>query len=224
MSSQPMRPGLRAALSLDYPMSLGVYDSYDDAQRAVDYLSDHEFPVQDVLIVGTDLKQLERVTGRLTRGRAIGGGALSGAWLGLFIGTCSRCSTPTGSTSSAWWPPSPSGPSSAWSGAAVYRFTSGGQRDFTSVSLVVAAKYEVLCEHKHAQRGREMLAEMDPMRAAEQEVRRAREAEQARRQPPRPQAGSARSSRQQTRSRRHHRRRSPEHRPVRGGLVAQIGH
>ena len=62
----------------------------------------------------------------------------------------------------------------------VYRFTSGGQRDFTSVSLVVAAKYEVLCEHKHAQRGREMLVEMDPMRAAEQEVRRAREAEQAR--------------------------------------------
>ena len=59
-------------------------------------------------------------------------------------------------------------------------FTSGGQRDFTSVSLVVAAKYEVLCEHKHAQRGRELLAEMDPMRAAEQEVRRVREAEQAR--------------------------------------------
>ena len=62
MSTQPMRPGLRATLSLEYPMSLGVYDSYDDAQRAVDYLSDHEFPVQDVLIVGTDLKQLERVT------------------------------------------------------------------------------------------------------------------------------------------------------------------
>ena len=87
MSTQPMRPGLRATLSLEYPMSLGVYDSYDDAQRAVDYLSDHEFPVQDVLIVGTDLKQLERVTGRLTRGRVISGGALSGAWLGLFIGT-----------------------------------------------------------------------------------------------------------------------------------------
>jgi hypothetical protein len=72
-----------------------------------------------------------------------------------------------------------------WS-AAVYRFTSGGQRDFTSVSQVVAAKYEVLCEHKHAQRGREMLVEMDPMRAAEQEVRRAREAEQARMAPPPP--------------------------------------
>jgi hypothetical protein len=44
----------------------------------------------------------------------------------------------------------------------------------------VAAKYEVLCEHKHVQRGRELLTEMDPMRAAMQEVRRAQEAERAR--------------------------------------------
>jgi hypothetical protein len=181
MSSQPMRPGLRAALSLDYPMSLGVYDSYDDAQRAVDYLSDHEFPVQDVLIVGTDLKQLERVTGRLTRGRAMGGGALSGAWLGLFIGIMFALFDPNGFNLVSVVATVAFGSlfGVVWS-AAVYRFTSGGQRDFTSVSLVVAAKYEVLCEHKHAQRGREMLTEMDPMRAAEQELRRAREAEQAR--------------------------------------------
>ena len=96
MSTQPMRPGLRAALSLEYPMSLGVHDSYEDAQRAVDYLSDHEFPVQDVLIVGTDLKQLERVTGRLTRGRVIGAGALSGMWLGLFVGTIFALFDPSG--------------------------------------------------------------------------------------------------------------------------------
>lgn len=31
----------------------------------------------------------------------------------------------------------------------------GGQRDFTSVTQVVATKYEVLTEHKHAARGRE---------------------------------------------------------------------
>ena len=82
----------------------------------------------------------------------------------------------------------------------VYRFTSGGQRDFTSVSLVVAAKYEVLCEHKHAHRGREMLAEMDPMRAAEQELRRVREAEQAR--VAQQQAAAAAAARSSSRSRR----------------------
>ena len=189
MSTQPKRPGLRAALSLEYPMSLGVYDSYDDAQKAVDYLSDHEFPVQDLLIVGTDLKQLERVTGRLTRGRVIGAGALSGAWLGLFVGTIFALFDPSGFNIVSVVATVAFGAVFGMIWAAVgYRFT-GGERDFTSVSQVVAAKYEVLCEHKHAQRGREMLVEMDPMRAAEQEVRRAREAEQARaaQQPQQPQ-------------------------------------
>jgi hypothetical protein len=180
MSSQPMRPGLRAALSLDYPMSLGVHDSYEEAQAAVDYLSDHEFPVEDVLIVGTDLKQLERVTGRLTQGRVIGAGALSGMWFGLFVGTIFAIFDPNGfnvltvvstvavgAVFGAVW---------GWVG---YRLT-GGQRDFTSVSQVVAAKYEVLCEHRHVQRGRELLAQMDPMKAAQQEVRRAQEEERAR--------------------------------------------
>ena len=225
MTSQPMRPGLRAALSLQYPMSLGVYDSYEEAQKAVDYLSDNEFPVQDVLIVGTDLKnqqeleakkqakkekkafeaamaklyadqlsskliidgrsptdlkQLERVTGRLTRGRVLGAGALSGAWLGLFVGTIFALFDPSGFNILNVVSTVAFGALFGMVWAAVgYRLTRG-ERDFTSVSQVVAAKYEVLCEHKHVQRGRELLTEMDPMRAAMQEVRRAQEAERAR--------------------------------------------
>src|SRR5580765_4541639 len=72
--------------SLKYPQSLGVYDHYVYAQQAVDFLSDSGFPVQNVLIVGTDLKQVERVTGRLTTGRVALAGAASGAWLGLLVG------------------------------------------------------------------------------------------------------------------------------------------
>jgi hypothetical protein len=186
MSTQPMRPGLRAALSLHYPMSLGVHDSYEEAQKAVDYLSDHEFPVEDVLIVGTDLKQLERVTGRLTRGRVIGAGALSGMWLGLFVGTIFALFDPSGFNVVAVAGTVAFGALFGAVWAMVGYALTRGKRDFTSVSQVVAAKYEVLCEHKHAQRGRELLVEMDPMRAAEQEVRRAREAEQARMAPPPP--------------------------------------
>ena len=55
--------------------SLGVYDTYPQAQHVVDYLADHDFPVQNVAIVGTELKSIERVTGRLTRGKV----ALAGA-------------------------------------------------------------------------------------------------------------------------------------------------
>jgi hypothetical protein len=59
-----------------------------------------------------------------------------------------------------------------------YQIT-GGHRDFTSVTQVVATQYEVLVEHKHVTRGRELLAQMDPMRAAQAEVQAAREREAA---------------------------------------------
>src|SRR3954454_7704894 len=76
----------RSGLTLDFPQSLGVYDRYEDAQKAVDFLSDREFPVENCMIVGTELKSVERITGRLTTGKVAAGGALSGAWLGLFVG------------------------------------------------------------------------------------------------------------------------------------------
>ncbi len=148
-------------LTLDFPMSLGVHDRYEDAQRAVDFLSDHEFPVQNCLIVGTDLKQVERVTGRLTTGKVAVGGALSGLWLGLFVGLIFALfgsgnvlqvvvSTALfGVLFGLVW---------ALAGYAATR----GRRDFTSVQQVVATRYEVLVEHKYAERGRELLATMQP--------------------------------------------------------------
>lgn len=42
--------------------------------------------MQDVTIVGVDLMQVEKVIGRPTWGKVIGGGVVSGAWLGLFFG------------------------------------------------------------------------------------------------------------------------------------------
>src|SRR4029078_13512843 len=77
---------LASPLGLDFPQSLAVYDDYAAAQKTVDFLSDNEFPVQQLMIVGTDLKPIERNTGRLTTGRVALGGLLSGVWLGVFVG------------------------------------------------------------------------------------------------------------------------------------------
>jgi hypothetical protein len=162
MSLQPRGPGGRsgfATLSLDYPMSLGVFDKYEDAQKAVDTLSDKQFPVENCLIVGTDLKQLERVTARLTWGRVGLGGLLSGVWLGLFVGLVLMLFTqPSNPLDLLLW--------TAGYGAVFglvwslvgYAFTRGA-RDFSSVSQVVATRYEVFVEHKYAQQGRQILAE-----------------------------------------------------------------
>lgn len=172
MTTQPLGargPIGQAAFKLDYHMSLGVYDSYPEAQKAVDYLSDNGFPVQHVLIVGTDLKQVERVTGRLTRGRVAMGGALSGAWLGAFVGlvfslfedgnSFARIISTVifGAIFGLVW-------------ALVGYSLTRGQRDFTSVSQVVATRYEVLTEHKFVTQGRELLTTMDPMKAAQAQV------------------------------------------------------
>ena len=62
------------------------FASYAEAQHAVDSLSDDGFPVQYLAIVGTDLRQVERITGRMSWGRAMASGAGSGLWIGLFAG------------------------------------------------------------------------------------------------------------------------------------------
>jgi len=80
------QPGPIRGLTLEYPMSLGVFDTYQQAQRVVDYLSDSEFAVSNLAIVGTELKSMERVTGRLTRQRVAVAAATSGLWIGLFVG------------------------------------------------------------------------------------------------------------------------------------------
>jgi hypothetical protein len=139
-------------------MSLGTFEKYDQAQKAVDVLSDNGFPVENCLIVGTELKQLERVTARLTWGRVALGGALSGLWLGLFVGLIFSLFNPPTSAfallvATALW-----GVlfGLIWS-LVGYAFTRG-TRDFSSVSQVVATKYEVFVEHKFAEQARSILA------------------------------------------------------------------
>lgn len=146
------------ALTLEYPMSLGVFDQYDAAQKAVDYLSDHEFPVQNCMIVGTELKQVERVTGRLTHGRVALGGLLSGIWLGLFVGLLFGLFSTQKSMVATVLSTMVFGAVFGIVWALIGYAATKGRRDFTSVSQVVATKYEVLVEHKLAEKARELLA------------------------------------------------------------------
>ena len=63
------------------------YSSYERAQESVDRLARNEgFSVKSISIVGSDLKSVERVTGRMNTGKAALNGALSGLFLGMFFG------------------------------------------------------------------------------------------------------------------------------------------
>jgi hypothetical protein len=142
-------------------LPVASFDTYAEAQRAVDYLSDNEFPVENVTIVGSDLQMVERVTGRLTRGRAAIGGAASGAWFGLFVGTLLGIFSDSGTS---FFVLVLSGTAYGAVFGTVFGLfgyaATGGRRDFTSNSQIVARRYELLCHHQHAEAARDLLARL----------------------------------------------------------------
>lgn len=159
MATHPAIP--RPGLDLEYPRSLGLYENYEQAQRVVDYLSDHDFAVGNVAIVGTDLRSVERVTGRLTRGKVAAAGALSGFWMGLFVGIAFALFSTKGQIGFLFTTPVLGAVFGLVYGQLGFTaITRGGTRDFSSISQVIATKYEVLVEHRHAEAARTLLATM----------------------------------------------------------------
>jgi hypothetical protein len=154
-------PAVAEALLSQGGLPVGTYDSYAEAQRAVDYLSDQQFPVENLTIVGTGLRQVERVTGRLTRGRVVAASAVGGAWWGLFVGLLLALFSPSGT---AWITLVVMGALigavfGAVMGLVGYAAT-GGRRDFTSLTGLVAESYQVLCVPKFAEEARGHLARL----------------------------------------------------------------
>lgn len=154
------QPGPGAA-AVGRPMvSVATYPDYATAQRAVDYLSDNRFPVEQAQIVGTGLSLVEYVTGRLTTGKAALAGAATGAWFGLFIGLLFGLFVVhnwfavviAGVVIGAIW--------GAVFGAIAHAATRG-RRDFTSSSSLQAKEYAVNVGTEHAEQARQLLSRLD---------------------------------------------------------------
>lgn len=158
-SSDPKLPPLADGPAAGPTTTVATYDTYAAAQRAVDYLSDNQFPVEKVAIVGSDLRLVENVLGRLTIARAAGAGVLSGAWLGLFVGLLLSLFSDSGWLAillaavliGAVW--------GGIFGAAAHAMT-GGRRDFSSTRRLEAAQYSVNVAADQADAARQLLTRM----------------------------------------------------------------
>ncbi|MDQ0868677.1 hypothetical protein QFZ70_001150 [Arthrobacter sp. V1I9] len=144
--------------------TVGSYTSYLDAQKAVDYLADQQFPVHMVSIVGNELKMVERVTGRLSYPRVALSGALSGMWFGLFVGVLLSFFAPSPGYFSIL--------TSVLMGAAFFILfgivtyaMQRGKRDFTSTSQVVATSYDVVVSPEAAHEARRLLQQLPMTRS-----------------------------------------------------------
>ena len=126
---------------------LASFDDYLGAQSAVDKLSDEGFPVQNVAIVGVDLRIVESVLARLTWGRAAGSGMATGAWFGLLIGLfVGLFSSTNGSTLPLIGMGVVFGAAFGIVFGLISHALSGGRRDFISRQQIQATRYDVLCE------------------------------------------------------------------------------
>jgi len=135
------------------------YRDYAGAQAAVDRLSKDGFPVEELSIVGSDLQLVEKVLGRMTRGKAAGSGAASGAWFGLLIGLLVAifasgagffAAILVGVLTGAGW--------GALFGLVAYSATEG-RRDFAALQSISAAHYDVVATHGSVERARVMLGQ-----------------------------------------------------------------
>jgi membrane protein required for beta-lactamase induction len=140
--------------------AIATYSSYRDAERAVDWLSDQGFAVERVAIVGSGLRSVEQVAGRMTAGRAALSGALQGALIGLlfallfgifftgpeFLGLLVYAIV-AGAIFGAIF-------------GALAHSTQGGGRDFTSVRGIEAERYEVQVDEEVADEAKRLLDSM----------------------------------------------------------------
>ncbi len=131
------------------------FDDYEIAQRAVDQLSDDGFPVEQLDIVGSGLQLVERVTGRLTRGRgrgraerAVGGPAVRHTDRAVHV----RALLPCGRRDRRRARRRVGGRLRVLAHA-----STKGRRDFSSVRQLVATQYDLIARGGTVDRARSML-------------------------------------------------------------------
>ncbi|BCJ56352.1 hypothetical protein Asp14428_78270 [Actinoplanes sp. NBRC 14428] len=157
----PATPPAAAGTTAPGPtVAVATYPDYALAQQAVDYLSDNKFPVERTSIVGTDLRLVENVLGRMTTVRAAMAGAASGAWFGIFLGLFFGLFSDSnwfsviflGLLIGALW--------GAVFGAIAHAMTRG-RRDFSSRSSLQAAQYAIIVEADVADEARQLLTRLN---------------------------------------------------------------
>ena len=157
------------------------FATYAEAQHAVDSLSDEGFPVQYLAIVGTDLRQVENITGRMSWGRAVASGVGSGLWIGLFFGAML-----------SFLGPSSNGGAASFAAAVIMGVVWGvlfqviayaltrGRRDFTSTSSVVASRYSIIAAREARAAAQSLAATPGNLSRGGEAARRAGERRRAR--------------------------------------------
>lgn len=140
--------------------TVASYGTYGEAERAVDFLSDRGFPVERAAIVGTGLKTVEQIAGRLTTGKAALAGAMQGATIGVFFALLFGLFFDAESFLGILLYGLVAGTVFGATFGAVGQFAQRGRRDFASVQSMQAERYELQVDHEVSAKAKQELLEL----------------------------------------------------------------
>lgn len=136
--------------------TVASFARYEAAQKAVSQLIAGDIPAKHIAIVGTGLRSIERVTGKLGFATAARSGAINGLFLGLVFSAIFVIGTPS--------PPIQLFVGVLLVGVAIGMLLSifmfalvRRRRDYASVAQVVADHYDVTVSSENVHRAREIL-------------------------------------------------------------------
>ena len=148
----------------DPGQTVAQYSSYEAAQKSVSRLIAEDIPAREIAIVGSGLRSVERVTGKLGYATAARSGAINGMLLGLLFAAILVIGSPTV-------------PIQAFVGVLFVGIALGmlmslvtyslvrRRRDFASVMQVVAESYQVTVTGSHLAKARQVLGSVAPVPA-----------------------------------------------------------
>lgn len=152
--------------NVDLPQgqTLESFTDYKQAVGFVERLIENDFPARLISIIGTDLKTVESVKGKLGYARVSISGALTGSWLGMFLGLVFGA-TSTGTEAVLLTNVGAGIAIGAGIGmlANILRFSlTKNRRGFVSGQIVVAKKYEVVVPNEQFQQAKKAVAATKP--------------------------------------------------------------
>ena len=158
----PVPPGPARTIASVAPgprRTIASYLNYADAESAVDWLADKGFPVERGAIVGTGLRSVEQVGGRMTAGGAAFVGAVAGIGIGLLLALLAGVFPwDSDSGEKLGYAVFLGAAVGAVSATLVHEALSGGRRDFISATRIEADRYDLQIDEDRADEAERLLS------------------------------------------------------------------
>lgn len=162
---------LRQGPSVPTGYVVGQYRNYVEAAAVVERLIEADFPATQISIVGSDVKLVERVRGRLGYGKVAYSGAITGIWMGLIFAILIGAGVEVSATGEVSYNPTEF-VAAIVIGAGIgmliniLRFAmTKNRRGFLSMTQSVAANYEVIVPDSEAALATKALSQSVPGQA-----------------------------------------------------------